>query len=181
MADIPGIGQDKPDLKVVKEEYPLPGNRKEVLIACENILKKNGVKKLVIELGQPIRVERYVKYDAVGPSQEIIEDDLYFAVRNADIEVYVPGGPDEPIDGLRAMFYLFNKARSRGLVPKAILVNNYEAFYKWLDIRDIKAESAFGVDIAFHKEVPEDVLLFVCSKSDEPDVIAVTFQTNMEQ
>lgn len=176
MADIPGIGQDKPDLKVVREEHPLPGNRKEVLIACENILKRNGVKKLVIELGQPIRVERYVKYDAVGPEQEIVNDDLYLAVRNAEIQDYDP----KKNGGLETLFFAFQRITDRGLLPKAFITNDAKVFFAWLGV-DPVTSTVFGVDLIEHKDVPDDVLLFVCAKVDEPDVITVTLKLSMEE
>jgi hypothetical protein len=179
MAKVPGLGQGTPELKIIREEHPLPNGRSELVAAFEGILKRGGVRKFVIELGQPLRVERYVKFDEVGPDVVVPTDDLYFAVRNAEIEVFSFDKDAHPYNGATSLFYLFDKARSKGLVPKAILINNYEVFYRWLGVSR-KVESAYGVDLAFHKEVPEDVLLFVCTKPEEPDVITLTFQTHME-
>lgn len=180
MADIPGLGQGTPDLKVVREEHPLPGKRKDLLAAFESIIKRGGVKKFVIELGQPIRVERYVRYDEVGPELEITNDDIYFAVRNAHI-VPVSFDKETAVDGMQTMFHLFQRVWDQKMVPKTLLVNNVDVFFEWLGIgRPTLKNNAFGVDLVSHKEVPDDVLLFVCAKPEEPDVVTTTLQTNME-
>lgn len=180
MADIPGLGNGKPEIKVVREEYPLPTNRKELVAAFERVLARGGVKKFVIELGQPLRVDRYMKFDDVGPEQEVVSDDVYNAVRNAHIIPYT-FDKEKAVDGMQTMFHLFQRTWDQGLVPKSLLVNNAEVFFEWLGVgNSVLKDNAFGVELVAHKDVPDDILLFVCAKPEEPEAVAVSLQTPMD-
>jgi len=176
----PSLG-DAPEveLKTVREEYAAPQSRKELLIAIERILAGGGVQKLVVQYGEPIRVSRRVKADAPGeaiPEELALDEDIMAATRNAPMEALTYSEPLTPFEYLlRSFNVLFN----RKLYPKAVLVNRTSELESWTGIRPLN--SLFTVSIFEYKEMPEDSILLVGAKVDDPDTVALSLRLTMDR
>ena len=177
MADkIPSIG-DSPvvSLKKHQETYPLPKTRKEVIAAFERILNLGGVHKVVIELGAPIKVVRLAEAGAEVP-EELQDDDLVSAARNAPMEEFVFS---ESILPTNYLFRAFSLLSGRRLRAKSFVVNNFTTLKEWLGVdKTFDVGEIFGVEVAAHKEIPDGTLLLVATPIDELDL--VTFSLRLE-
>ena len=176
MSPIPSIG-DSPSvpLKKKQETYPLPKTRREVVTAFERILNLGGVFRVVVELGSPIKVVRLASPDEDVP-EELQDDDLVSAARNAPMEEYLLAeGTPAPSYLLRAFGVLSN----RKLKARAMVVNNYVSLKDWLGVdKSFDVSEVFGVEVKTHKEIPDGVLLIVATALDDADV--VTFSLRLE-
>jgi hypothetical protein len=177
---IPSLG-DTPEIKtkLIREDFPIPpGGRPALLAAIERVIAGGGVQKLVVELGQPIRVLRRVRADLPGEElpEELYEDDLMGAVMNAELEDVPLPSKTDPYQYLYRAFMLLplNKC-----VPKAILVNRLQLLTAWLGVPYSGPMMLYGVEVHTHKQVPDDVLILVGAKADEPEVVAHSFRLEM--
>jgi hypothetical protein len=178
---IPSLG-DAPEIatKLIREDFPLPpGGRPALLAAIERVISGGGVQKLTIELGQPIKVLRRVRADSPGEElpEELYEDDMMAAVMNAELDDIPIVQGVQPLEYLREAFTHFQQDKC---VPKAVLVNRHQLLKAWLEVRSPGPITwLFGVEVFTHKQVPDDVLILVGAKADEPDVIAHSYRLEM--
>lgn len=177
---IPSI-DDQPDIrtKLIREDFPLPKGRQGVLAAVERILAGGGVQKFTVELGQPIKVLRRIRADLPGDEvpEDLYEDDMMAAAMNAEMEDFPLTLPNDISAPFHYLFRAFSTLMIKKCVPKAILVNKVAVLKKWLGVDT--ASGVYGVEVFQHKEVPDDVLVLVGSKADEPDVIAHSLRLEM--
>lgn len=167
MAHPPSLGDVQPnEYKVIRETVPLPNGRKAIVSAVSAILDKGGVQKVVIELGQPIKVNRAVMSTELPEApEEAPEEDVMAAVRNGEI-VDMTATADET--GRYNIFWAFHLLSSKGKQAKMVLFNSKEAACEFFDVgKSFDLTEAYGVPIRVSKEVPEDVALLVGSGSDE--------------
>lgn len=176
------LGEDDSDLRLVRESYALPKDRKTLLTQIEGILSKGKVQKLTVQVGVPIKVERFVpSVEVLSESEEIVVQDLFDAARNAEIRNV------ESKDGIsawetvaRVLALLYTDYR-----PTAIIVHDAEKFLTWLDHPVRPVEYLFGIAIVEHPEMPEDSIL-LCGGTDPLDTkteyqqVAVSFRIPME-
>lgn len=177
MADkIPSIG-DSPVFLVKKQQetYPLPKTRKEVLAAFERILNLGGVQKVVVELGSPIKVTRTVAAGSEVP-EELQDDDLVAAARNAPMEEFIFS---ETLHPTNYLFRAFHFLSQRKLRARSMVANSYGSLREWLGVdKSFDISEVFGIEAKTHKEIPDGTLLIVATPIDDPDV--VTFSLRLE-
>ncbi len=186
---IPSLGDEaERPYKTVQEKYDLPvGGRKALLQAIEQILGGGGVQRLVLKVGDKIRVSRKVIDDGTSDSlNDLIHDDLMDASRNVVMEEFSPSQNDKlsamsSFEVLFRAFHLLSTKRIDGRVvkPRAVLVRKLRSIRNWLE--EQRLLTVFGVEIIEHPEIPDDVALIVCTDSlDEEDVL-FSLKLNMDQ
>lgn len=165
-------------LKKVQETYPLPKTRKEVVIAFERILNLGGVHRIIVELGAPIKVIRLAEASPDVPD-ELQDDDLVSAARNAPMEELVFSDTVSPTAYLFRAFHVLSQRRLRA---RAIIVNDLAALRGWLGVMDkmFDVTEVFGVGVSAHKEIPDGVLLLVAGPVDEPDLVSFSLRLELE-
>lgn len=179
MADkIPSLGDATPaKLVKVRETFPLPKGRKEVLAAVERILNLGGVQKITVELGSPIKVTRAVEPGSEAP-EELQDDDLMAAVRNTQMEEFVFAEPLLPTNYLFRAFHLLSQRRLQSM---AMVVNSTATLKKWLGVeKAFDLVELFGVPVRTHKEMPDDGLLMVAAHPDDMDTVAFSLKLAMD-
>lgn len=182
MPKLPSLG-DEPDMKykLIHETFPLPGSRKELVRGVEQILGGGGVQKLVISIGQPIKVTRAVADDGMeGVPQELADDDIISSVRNVEMREYLPSGTEGPFEYLFDAFHFIestevDKAR---LQPKVFIVKKMSQLATWLNRKSVS--NLFGVDVMTHKEVPEGALLFVAANIADIDEVRLSLKMEID-
>lgn len=174
---IPSIG-DSPvsALRKVQESYPLPKSRREVVTAFERILNLGGVHRIIVELGSPIKVTRLATATEEVP-EELQDDDLVSAARNAPMEEFIFSENVLPTNYLFRAFHVLSQKR---LKAGAVVVNNLSSLREWLGVDKVfDVSQVFGVKTAAHKEIPDDVLLLVAGPVDEPDLVSFSLRLEL--
>jgi hypothetical protein len=165
-----GIGNGTPPgYKLVRESAPLPPTRDLVLLEVQRVLNLGLVQVLRVEVGEPITWLRLVKDtdETLDPMvSEILDQDIYPKVRNADVEDFPFHGPF-----LETLCVAFQSAVERSLRVTTILAHSNKILAALLPSFG-PAESAelFGVPVVYHLEVPDDIVLVVLSAGDPTEV-----------
>lgn len=185
MADRPaGLG-DSPTHSMITETHPLPGDRKAIVATIERILNLGGVMRLLLEYGKPLKVSRMVRKDEMPEApEELIDDDIYAAARNAEMEEFLhpkamPGedswGPYE------TLFHIFDLLTRRRFKPKIILVHQYSELKAWLGLGSSHDVSEiFGIGVRPQKEIPDDTFLVVVTTWDDLDTVVFSLRFVMD-
>lgn len=172
MAELPpSLGDDaKTKLRLTQEESPLPSTRKDIVTRFEAILNQGGVQKVVIEIGKPIKVSRYVKDE--GPDiQTLREGELFAEARNAPMEEFVTG---VEIPFHEYLFKAFHIVMQKRLKPRAFLMSNEKALRVNLGVDSIwDLSHIYGVDVVKAPEVPPDVLLLAATADGEAITLSI--------
>jgi hypothetical protein len=184
MPDKPRSLGESPTHIRVSENFDTPGDRKGILSAIERILNLGGVQKLILELGKPIRVTRLVRKDEMPEApQELVDDDIYAAARNAEMENLVPKalpGKDR-IGAYETLFCAFDTLARRRLKPKALLVHKYSELQAWLTVdAQHDVSEIFGIDVRPHKEIPDNVALLVATRWDDTDTVVFSLRLEID-
>lgn len=156
--------------KFVRETYPLPSSRAEIIKKIEEILAGGRVQKLVVQVSEPIRVERIVpkKADEVFDPAELPEDDYAAAVRNSELQdLDVPDGTD-PLEAIRRAFVVLRKKDAKAT---AVLARSPVLVADWIGSEEA-ADELFGVRVRYSLEVPEDVVI-LCGTTDPDDPFSI--------
>lgn len=162
------IGDDNKSSKysLVKETYPLPGSVGDVVSKFAEILNLGFVQKVLVQIGQPIIVERYSKA-AKGvelPSPEELpepEEDFLADARNG--KMVVLGLVSEPYSALHLAFLMMSRNVAK---PVVIYVHTMDSLCKWMNCNETEfsvfnKNELFGVEIRESPAMPEDSLLLV--------------------
>lgn len=166
---IPSLGDESRSLKLVRESYDLPPVRKEVVGQFEKILNLGGVQKVVVQIGQPIQVDRFVSKDSLPELPEATEFDLFASARNA--EMHELKGTDS-LSSYECLFRAFYVISQKRLKPRALLVLSDKNLRKWLNIDDLlDVTEIFGVETKISPSIPDETALLVASKTDDKDSI----------
>jgi hypothetical protein len=171
---------DQKSLRLVKNVLDMPKAGRPALVhAFEEIIGMGRVQKVVVEVGCPITFWRLVEKDegAVGfPEipEEVVNEDLYAAVRSAKIEEF----PVEKAESI--YFYLmsvFSYLSDRDLVVKSFLVADAAKFCGM--VNSPTRSDLFGIPIAVHGDVPEDVLLVAATERENTDQITLSLRLEL--
>jgi hypothetical protein len=165
--------------RLIQESFPMPQGRKQLLAGIEQILSGGGVQKLIVQVGQDLKVTRAVKDTGdLDVPAELVEDDLMDAVRNSEMVEFLMQEGDSPYE------YLFKAFRELGnkqidktrLQPKVFVVKKMSHLVQWLGTPNVS--DLFGVEVTEHKEIPEESMLFVAANA--ADIEEVKFSLRME-
>lgn len=171
MAELPpSLGDDaKAKLRLSHEESPLPSTRKEIVSRFEAILNQGGVQKVVIEIGKPIKVARYVKEGA--DIQSLREEELFAEARNAPMEEFVS---DAGLPFHEYLFKAFHIVMQKRLKPRAFLVSNEKVLRTNLGVDSLwDLSHVYGIDVVKAPEVPPDVLLLTATADGEAIALSI--------
>lgn len=156
----------------VREVVELPKSRKALVSTFEAILESGKVQKVIVEVGKPIIVEKYVEGGASGPPvEEVDPNDYFMAARNAEIIEIAESA--RPLD---MMLLAFEELYSRGLRPKVFLARSVPGVIEWLDLGRTKLQSLLGVELVVLKDIPPDVVLLLASLESDPDVVTLSIR-----
>lgn len=171
MADaLPSLGDEvKRKLHLTTEERALPPTRKEIVSAFEGILAQGGVQRVVVEIGKPIKVSRYVQ-ESADPPPSMREEELFDNARNSTMEEFAPEKSMSSFhDYLFKAFYIITQQKLR---PRAFLVSNLSLLRTRLGVDKLwNLGELFGVEVVKAEEIPPDVLLLTASQYGEEDVV----------
>lgn len=173
-----GLGDTKKaEFVLMKEEFPLPDTRKEIVDLFASVLQGGGVQKVVVELRKPMEVYRAVpKEDAQVPS-EIPEDELMLAVRSSEIQEFNFASNPTSHEHL---FRAFGWMGSRRLKVRALVVHSEDELRRWLEVDEIfPLEEVFGVEVKASPELPEDTALLVGVAPGVRDRVASSLRMSM--
>lgn len=148
----------KKNLVLVRETHPLPSSRKDIIMRLGEILGLGKVQKIVLQVGTPIHVDRFVEEDTVGP-QPIVEpiNDLWLEARNSPmLDFASPVGESS----LSSIYRAWQTLIENGCQISAIFTGPNLDFSEWIGIR-LNDNEFFGVKIENHKEMPDDSLLLI--------------------
>jgi hypothetical protein len=156
----------------VREVVELPKSRKALVATFESILESGKVQKVIVEVGKPIIVEKYVEGMSAGPPvEEVDPNDYFMAARNAEI-IEISESP-RPLDML---LLAFEELYSRGLRPKVFLARSVAGVIEWLELGRTKMASLLGVELVVLKDIPADVVLLLASLESDPDVVTLSIR-----
>lgn len=152
----------KKNLMLVRETYPLPSERKDIVSKIGEILQKGKVQKIVLSVGNPIHVDRFVDGLDAGPQpEEVPYEDLWLEVRNSTLLDYVSIPSMSSIENLSKAWDMITDQNCRAEV--IFTPRNFNS-KDWLGF-SIK-DSLFGASVEVHKEMPEGAVLLVGVNSD---------------
>lgn len=152
LGDIP-----KKNLTLVKETFPLPSERKEIVTRIGEILAKGGVQKVVLSVGNPIRVDRFVSSDTVGPQPDIVPyEDLWMEVRNSTLLEF---GKHSHLSEMANLYMAWQMVTDQECKVEAIFCPPKMDIKGWLGL-PIK-DSLFGASIQYNMEIPEGAVILV--------------------
>jgi hypothetical protein len=164
-----GLGEKTPDVALIREEYPLPSNRKEIVDLLANVLAGGGVQKVVIALKEPMIVTRAVPKGDERVPTEIPPDELLQAARFS--EIFEIPSPDD-IPSHEYLFKGFAWLKARRLVGRALIVHSDRELRSWLKVDDFfDVSTVYGIDTKVDAELPEDTALLLGSLPGSPDKI----------
>lgn len=169
----------------VTETYPNPGERKAVVATVDRILNLGGVMRLVLEYGKPLTVHRMVRKGEMPEApQELLDDDIYAAARNAEMESFVPKtltGKREALSAFEVLFQAFDVLSKRRLKPKIMLVHQLSELRAWLRVDAYQDVSeVYGVSVRPQKDIPDDCVLLVATTWDDYDTVVFSLRLEME-
>lgn len=167
---------------MVSEQFPFR-NRQEMLDLIPRVLEMGRVQRILMKVGEPLKVRRYVTVQEAqmpGFPEELLEDlDLLAAARNAEIKELSPSTPHSPFELLLKAFLLITQRRLR---PRAIIVNTSSELVTWLGLDEtVEVPELFGVEVIATHAAPEgSLLLLACAPEEEdPDQIVFTVRLSM--
>jgi hypothetical protein len=171
MASSPqGLGETKGGEFLLKPEvHPLPNTRKEIVARIETLLSAGGVQRLIIEVGQPIKLYRLVPKDEtlVAPP-ETAADDLWSRLHNGQIEEESSVLDPDYGNGYAALYFAFQKAEQRGMRPAALFVSTIQTLRQWLRLeRSADVRRVFGMDVVPKADLPNDAAVLAAVSYDE--------------
>lgn len=177
MAAPPSLGDLKPVHVRVKEIHDLPNNRKGIVARFSQILESGGVQKVVVEMGQPIRVERLVLASDAPEEDVVPEDDILAIIRNHEV-IEISTKPGAPFKDLFQVFALLTR---RHLRASLVLVHHLDELDAWLELPKLThLEELYGVEVRQSAGVePETLLVVAADLNDEAEVV-LTFKLAME-
>lgn len=156
------------------ESFPMPPTRADRIAAIESILAPGGVQKLVIELGKGIRILRWVKDDGPPLSNELINDTLMSATRNAEML----GMESKGVSAVNDLVNALNMVADFEHRPRAIAVQSKKEFEAWLKEPSSRKGDVFCIPVMEHKSIPDETILIIASSQDDQDDI--TFSVRLE-
>ncbi len=166
---IPSLGDGgKIKTYIIKEERPLPSNRKEIISVFEDILNLGLVQKVVVEIGQPIKITRLSKEDLSVP-ENLKEEDAFANVRNAEIREF-PREKDHSFH--QYLFQAFSLITQERLRPISFLISNMSRLRQCLGVGMMwNLSEIFGVEVIKSEEIPDDVILLSASKHTGDEIV----------
>lgn len=178
MPAIPSLGDSSAQMQKVQETFPLPGNRKELVIAFERILNLGGVQKVVVDRTAPIKVTRLVMAppSAGEVPEELQDDDIVSAARNVEMEEF---SFIENLSPFEYLYHAFHTLSLRKLKARTMVVASITALQKWLKANYVS--EVYGIEVREHKEIPEGVLLLVATGADDPETIVFSLKLEMTE
>lgn len=169
------LGDSPP--RLIHETYPLPRNRKDLIIAVEKILELGKVQKLVVEVGQPIKYSR-ISSENSGVPEEAREKDLFSNIRQAEM-IDLSGEKDVPF--LSMLFKAFSALSARRLKPALLAVSNTKALRTSLGVDVLfDLSSVFGVPVSVLGDIPGDVIL-LCGTREDDDQISLSLRLLLKE
>jgi hypothetical protein len=166
--------------RLIQEAFPMPPGRKQLISGIEQILSGGGVQKLVVQVGQDIKVTRAVKDDGnLDAPVELLEDDLMDAVRNSEMVEFLMEEGDSPYEYL---FKAFREVSNRQvdkarLQPKVFIVKKMNQLTRFLDVPNLS--DLFSVEVTEHKEIPEDTMLFVTANASDIEEVKLSLRMEL--
>lgn len=164
------LGDEKgAQFRIIADERPLPNNRKEIISSVESILGLGGVQKLVIELHKPIKFFRAVVGDVNEIPSEILDDEEFANVRNAEIQEFLN---ITTISTHEHIFKGFQYLTQKRLKARSFLYNSPLILRSALGLDAHTAiTELFGVNAIQSDEVPADVLLLSATRYGEEEIV----------
>jgi hypothetical protein len=165
------IGDEKGErYRIVADERPLPNNRKEVISAVESILSLGHVQKLIVEVHKPIKFFRaVVGEDIDGVPKEILDDEEFANVRNAEIQEFLN---ITTASFHEHIFKGFQYLTQKRLKARSFLYNNPLILRSAMGLDSHTAiTELFGVGAIQSDEVPADVLLLSATRYGEEEIV----------
>jgi hypothetical protein len=152
---------------LARHEVPLPGSRKEIVIAFESIVSKGGVQKVVVELGKPIQYYQLVSSGPNLPPEELLPDDIWLQIRNNEI-VNVEAGTSVNSTSLALLFSGCAYLTESNLKPLKIFCHDSTQLRDWLGLGPLAdIDYVLGIETASHPDVPDDVIILAGISWDE--------------
>lgn len=159
-----------------REEYEMPNARSGISSMVQDMLERGGVQRIIIEVGHPLRVDRWVAKDAVDAAMDSdmpVPDsaglNLYRVAISEDGELEEVELPDESVDypPVTLLLHAFQQIGERGNKSLAIYANNEKGFRRWLKLqKGFFLKTVFGVEVRFQNDVPEDTIILVSGQYD---------------
>lgn len=147
----------KKNLTLIRETYPLPSERKEIVNKVGEILQKGKVQKIILSVGNPIHVDRFVDAEMAGPVPEVIPyDDLWLEVRNSTLLEYLHMSGMTSAENLNRAWDMITEQGCR--VEVIFTPRNFNT-KEWLGFPT--KGFLFGAAIENHKEMPDGAILLV--------------------
>lgn len=163
----PSLG-DSPKKYVLKDEsWEPPGSREGLLKTIKDIVAGGGVQKIVVELGKPILVKRYVEPEEFVPSEMPVED-IMLAIRSAEL-IELPF-----VEGQLAFEQLFRSfllVSQKLLKPLALVVHSSTELRRWFEVDPlINLSTVYGVEVRIEETCPEDTALLLAGDTGSDQV-----------
>lgn len=156
---------EQQEFTLSREEHQLPKTRKEIIARIETLLGAGGVQRLVIELGRPIKVDRLVAKDSLGPTPEELPDDLWNQIHNNEMSELKAFGT---WSAFQMLFFAFHEMSQKRLKPAKLFVPNLPLVRQWLKVdANFSLEQVFGVDVMARAELPADCVVLAAISFDE--------------
>lgn len=161
-----GLGEGASGTFVLERQLvPLPADRQELIKTFSDIVNAGGVMRVLVQVGQPIEVQRYVRVAQEAPQlEEDPSDDLLDRVRNGEMRELKE---DERLPAGTLLLLAFHELDKEELNAAALYVRSRVALKKWLGVgQAFNASRVYGIPVHENKDLPEDAVILVGS-SDE--------------
>lgn len=155
-----------------RERHSLPP-RTQIGKIVQEIIDEGGIQKILLQVGQPILVERLVAQGSVEAAineeleavPQIEREDIYYAVRNSDMEEL---RDSEKFPALESLFRAFVLISHRRLRPMAFLVHSTDVIRAWMKLDQLFGlEELFGVPLIVAPAVPEGTVLLASGSEEQ--------------
>lgn len=178
MANV-GIGDEK--YVLLRETVALPKSRAEIVHMVRAELNKGGIRKMIIELDEPVRIIRAVTSDSVEARalSDLPDLDLIDSVRNAPVEGLPTAGKKEL--AYREAFMAFDVLARKHVQPRAFLAHQFSVIRNWLGLsKETDVTRIFGLPVRTSPAIDNDDHIILVGTSDDPDevVLSIVIQVN---
>jgi hypothetical protein len=182
---VESIGEETQLFKSVWETHPLPKVRKNVISAIEALLARGGTQKLIIEVKKPMKLLRRIPIEEGEDAQDSVDiesDDVVEAAVACPMDEALYKPEMTPIEYVfRAIEMMGTRTEEEGrirLTPRFILVNDLDAFSKWMNLPVRK--SFFGLEVLRTKNISDDGILLVAVNENDREEIRRSLKLNIE-
>ena len=147
------------------DEYALPGNPQAIGTLVVELVKLGGVQEILIRVGEPIQVTRYVREGVEEERRIFVSDDIGLDIRSLEEIGEIEMSPNDSRSDLIAR--MADVLNTRGLVSRVFVCKSKAVTEKWFG----ESDRISGIPIFEDSTLPDDVIM-LCGAAHGMDQVS---------